>query len=115
MGSATISGAFADIYGIGWVSHLRRSLAAEALRLGVKDIDLSTLEMAEPRRLTQLASRQAYRLDFAGIFYRSRYGHSLENWALFEPFPLENASSSDLSEGDPDLLEALRLHGINLA
>jgi hypothetical protein len=115
MGSAEISGAFADIYAIGWVSHLRRSLAAEALRLGVKDIDLSTLEMAEPRRLTQLASRQAYRLDFAGIFYRSRYGHSLENWAIFEPFPLENASSSDLSEGDPDLLEALRLHGINLA
>lgn len=115
MGSAEISGVFADIYAIGWVSHLRRSLAAEALRLGVKDIDLSTLEMAEPRRLTQLASRQAYRLDFAGIFYRSRYGHSLENWAIFEPFPLENASSSDLSEGDPDLLEALRLHAINLA
>jgi hypothetical protein len=114
MGVAEISGAFADIYAIGWVSHLRRSLAAEALRLGVKDIDLSTLEMAEPRRLTQLASRQAYRLDFAGIFYRSRYGNSLENWAIFEPFPLETASSSDLSEGDPDLLEALRLHGIRL-
>ncbi|MHB1698562.1 MAG: RES domain-containing protein [Acidobacteriaceae bacterium] len=57
MGVAEIEGIYADIYAAGWVSHLRRSLAAEALRLGLKDIDLSTLEMAEPRTLTQLASR----------------------------------------------------------
>jgi hypothetical protein len=81
----------------------------------VKDIDLSTLENAEPRRLTQLASRQAYRLNFAGIFYRSRYGHSLENWAIFEPFPLENTQSDALLEDDPDLQEALHIHGIRLA
>jgi hypothetical protein len=42
MGSAKIDGAFADIYAASWVSHLRKSLAADALRLGVKDIDLST-------------------------------------------------------------------------
>jgi hypothetical protein len=114
MGEAEINGGFADIYATGWVSHLRRSLAAEALRLGVKDIDLSTLEKAEPRRLTQLASRQAYRLNFAGVFYPSRYGHSLENWALFEPFPLRDPISEEFSEDDPDLLEALRLHGIRL-
>ena len=114
MGKAKIDGVFADIYAASWVSHLRKTLAAEALRLGVKDIDLSTLENAEPRRLTQLASRQAYRLNFSGIFYRSRFGHSLENWAIFEPFPLENAVSEALSEDDPDFLEALRIHGIRL-
>jgi hypothetical protein len=114
MGSAKIDGVFADLYAASWVSHLRRSLAAEAIRLGVKDIDLSTLENAEPRRLTQLASRQAYRLNFAGIFYRSRYGHTLENWAIFEPFPLENAKSETVSEDDADFLEALRIHDIRL-
>jgi hypothetical protein len=114
MGRAKIDGVFADIYAVSWVSHLRRSLAAEALRLGVNDIDLSALENAEPRRLTQLASRQAYRLNFAGIFYRSRYGHSLENWAIFEPFPIENAISEVLSEDDPDFLEGLRIQGIRL-
>ncbi len=115
MGSAMVDGIFADIYGVAWVSQLRRTLATEALRLGMKDIDLSSLERAEPRRLTQLASRQAYSLNFAGIFYRSRYGQTLENWALFEPFSLEQAASEEFSEGDPDLLEALRLHGIHFA
>jgi hypothetical protein len=115
MDNAELNGIFADIYAISWVSHLRRSLASEAMRLGVQDIDLSTLERAEPRRLTQLASRQVYVLNFAGIFYRSRYGHSLENWAVFEPFPLANANSSNIDSDDPDLLEALRLHGIQMA
>jgi hypothetical protein len=114
MGSAEIDGVFADIYGVVWVSQLRRTLATEALRLGMKDIDLSSLERAEPRRLTQLASRQAYLLSFAGVFYRSRYGQTLQNWAIFEPFPLERATSKEFSEDDPDLLEALRLHGIAL-
>jgi hypothetical protein len=115
MGSAVIDGVFADIYGVAWVSQLRRTLAAEALRLGMIDIDLSSLERAEPRRLTQLASRQAYLLSFAGICYRSRYGQTLENWAIFEPFPLEASTSKEFSEDDPDLLEALRLHGIRLS
>ena len=115
MGKATLGGIFADIYAAAWVGLLRKTLAAEALRLGIRDIDLSTLETADPRRLTQLASRQAYRMSFAGIFYRSRYGHSLENWAIFEPFPLEDPQSDNLSEDDLDFVEALRIHGIRLA
>jgi hypothetical protein len=114
MGTAGISGEFADIYAAAWVSYLRTALAAEALKLGLKDIDLGTLQTAEPRRLTQLASRQAYRMDLAGIFYRSRYGHSLENWALFEPVSLEDPASEAIFEDDPDLQEALTLHGIEL-
>jgi RES domain len=114
MGSARIDGVFADIYGVAWVSQLRRTLAGEALRLGMKDIDLSSLEMAEPRRLTQLASREAYLQSFAGVFYRSRYGQTLENWAIFEPFPLEHPTSKEFSTDDPDLQEAFRLHGIKL-
>jgi hypothetical protein len=86
MGTAEIDGVFADIYGIAWVSQLRRTLAAEALRLGMKDIDLSSLERAEPRRLTQLASRQAYLLSFAGIFYRSGTGRRSRTGRSLNPF-----------------------------
>jgi hypothetical protein len=114
MGQATLSGTFADIYSASWVSHLRRSLAPQALRLGFRDIDVSTLERAEPRSLTQLASREIYRQACDGIYYRSRYGHSLENWAIFEPFHLRPAISALLTVEDNDLKGALSLRGIRI-
>jgi hypothetical protein len=114
MGTAKIDGEFADIYAVEWVSYLRGALAAEALGLGIHDIDLSTLLMAEPRRITQLASREAYRMSAAGIFYRSRYGQSLENWALFEPVSLRNEESSIVAAADPNLGAALSLLAIEL-
>ena len=114
MGSAAVEGQFADIYAAGWVSYLRTRLAGQALKLGMADIDLASLQTPEPRRLTQLASREAYFMNVTGIFYRSRYGHSLENWALFEPATLLDEDARDISEDDPDLLEAMRLHGVEL-
>ena len=114
MGTANVDGEFADIYAAQWVSYLRSSLAAEALGLGMQDIDVSALLMAEPRRITQLASREAYRMSAAGIFYRSRYGQSLENWALFEPVSLQNEECQIVATDDPDLREALLLHAIEL-
>jgi RES domain len=86
MGKATVSGRFADIYSNGWVAILRRELASDALALGLDDIDVSVLQQATPRIITQKASRMIYQNDYDGIFYRSRYGHDLDNWAIFEPF-----------------------------
>lgn len=82
--SANVEGEFADIHALEWVSHLRMELAEVAVKLGVEDIDLSSLERAEPRRLTQQASRIAFELGYAGVFNHSRYGQSIENWAIFE-------------------------------
>ncbi len=114
MGQAELIGTFADVYSISWISQLRRSLAAEALRLGFHDLDASTLERAEPRRLTQLASREVYRQGYDGISYRSRYGHSLENWAIFEPFPIKPGISAIVMADDADLKAALSLHGLQI-
>jgi len=81
-------------------------------------IDLSSLERAEPRLLTQRAGRIAFELGYAGVFYHSRYGHSIENWAVFEDwtmsdrFPIRQPTSRKVGEDDPDLLEALRILGI---
>ena len=107
-------GQFADIYAPNWVGYLRSSLAAEALRLGMQDIGLSTLLIAESRRLTQLASRKVYGLKFAGIFYQFRYGSSLENWVLFELGSLEDVDVDVMAEDDPDFLQVLGIHGIRL-
>ena len=115
IGSANVEGVYADIYALGWVSHLRTALAGVAVKLGMKDFDLSSLEPAEPRLLTQQAGRIAFKLGFAGVFYHSRYGHSIENWAIFEPFRIANRKSKRANEKDPDLVEALRILGLILS
>jgi len=91
------------------------------VKLGIENIDLSSLERAEPRRLTQQAGRIAFELGYAGVFYHSRYGHSIENWAIFEDwtmserFPIHQPNSRKIAEGDPDLMEALRALGLILS
>ena len=84
IGTANVEGEYADIYALEWVSHLRTALAEVAVKLGMKDFDLSSLEPAKPRILTQQAGRIAFELGYAGVFYHSRYSHSIENWAIFE-------------------------------
>ena len=118
IGSANVEGEYADIYALEWVSHLRAALAEVAVKLGMEDIDLSSLERAEPRLLTQRAGRIAFELGYAGVFYHSRYGHSIENWAIFEDwtmpdrFPIHQPKSQKVVEADPDLLKALRILGL---
>lgn len=82
LGAAEADGDYADLYSSGWIAYLRVKLADECLRLGLQDLDASVIQNASPRRITQLASRQAYETGCAGICYLSRYGHDLENWAL---------------------------------
>jgi hypothetical protein len=114
IGTAQTEGEYADIYAPGWVALLRRELASTAVALGLSEIDAATLQAGRPRQLTQEASLVVFRHGLDGIFYRSRYGHTIENWAIFEPFPLRNNSASAIVAGDPDLQAALRLHGLTM-
>jgi hypothetical protein len=114
IGAAEAQGEYADIYAPGWVALLRRELASTAVALGLSEIDAPTLQAGRPRRLTQEASLVVFRRGLDGIFYRSRYGHSIENWAIFEPFPLHNTSAAAITADDPDLHAALQLHGLTM-
>jgi hypothetical protein len=115
MGEATVLGAYADLYGASWVSHLRQALAADCIALGLGDLDDSVLQQGEPRRLTQLASLKVNEAGFDGIYYRSRYGHDLENWALFEPFEISSPETPiAVRSDDVDLKEACRLLGVKI-
>ena len=110
LGTATTAGVYADIYAAQWVGHLRNALSAECLKLGLHDLDVAVLQQGQPRRLTQLASLEVYKVGLNGTFYRSRYGHDLENWALFEPFDLEITGLSEAVRPDSaDLLAACRI------
>jgi hypothetical protein len=114
MGVATASGEYADIGSSSWISRLRIFLAGHLERFGVDDLDASFLQMTAPRALTQLASRAVFTEGLAGIYYRSKYGHDIENWALFEPFQIDAKDSEPIRADDPDFERALRLHGLKL-
>ena len=94
LGVATAAGEYADICSSEWISRLRRALAGHLERFGLDDIDASALQKTAPRILTQLVSRIVFYAGFSGIYYLSKYGHDIENWALFEPL-------SDHSERSP--------------
>jgi hypothetical protein len=65
-------------------------------------------------------SRHVYEQgSFAGIRYRSRLGHDVLNWAIFEPgpderSPLAGTLSAAIEADDRDLRAALDLLGLTL-
>jgi hypothetical protein len=87
-------------------------LAVDLVKFGFDDLDASVLQQTAPRNVTQLASRIVFNDGFAGIYYRSKYGHDVENWALFEPFQISPKDSESIRFDNPDLLRALRLHSL---
>jgi hypothetical protein len=108
MGVATASGEYVDICSSEWISRLRVALAGHLVRFGTEDLDASVLQMTAPRGLTQLASRVVFSEGIAGIYYRSKYGHDVENWALFEPFQIAVKDPHSVRVDDPDLQHALQ-------
>ena len=114
IGTGNADGQYADVYAAEWIAFLRRELASTAVALGLSEIDAATLQAGRPRQLTQQASLVVFRNGFDGVFYRSRYGHSIENWAIFEPFPLRNTASAAIATDDPDFHAALRVLGLTM-
>lgn len=113
IGTARAERICADICGGEWLTYLRRRLAPDCVRLGIKEFDASLMQ-SPSRLITQLASRIVYELGYAGIYYRSRYGNNLENWALFEPFLLGDTASRAITRNYPALVEAARILGIEV-
>jgi hypothetical protein len=112
MGVATASGEYADICSSEWISRLRIVLVGRLQGFGLDELDASVLQKTAPRNLTQLVSRVVFSERLAGIYYRSKYGHDVENWALFEPFQINPKDSESIRIDDPDLRQCLRLHGL---
>jgi hypothetical protein len=114
MGSANAHGTFADIGASDWISTLRRKLAPLLINLGIPDFDASVLQRSGPRLLTQNVSEIVYSEGLDGIRYLSKYGHDIENWALFEPAQLTGATAAGIRTADPDLLAAMRMFHLTL-
>jgi len=112
MGVATANGEYADVCSSEWIGRLRKLLAAHLEKFGVDDVDASILQKSAPRILTQFVSRIVFSAGFAGIYYLSKYGHDIENWALFEPFQINVKAPERIRRDDRDLQRALQLHSL---
>lgn len=106
---------FANVYSSEWLAYIRRNLEPmfSARRSDGQDFDLALL-LSQRRALTRRIATLVYRLGYDGIYYQSRHGADLFNWALFEPFDLASQTVLDLHTDDPDLLEALKRLNLTL-
>jgi hypothetical protein len=114
LGSAAQHGSYVDLYSDEWIAMLRRLLAADCVQLGIAELNADDLRQGGHRALTQRASRLVYDRAFDGVRYLSRYGRHICNWALFEPFKIDPKGATPLDLGDPELREALAIHGLQL-
>jgi hypothetical protein len=120
IGEATVEGHFVDVGDTTSLATLRTALAAAAIHHGLDEIDAATIRLRAPRAFTQQVSRHVYEQgSFAGIRYRSRLGHDVLNWAIFEPgpderSPLAGTLSAAIEADDRDLRAALDLLGLTL-
>jgi hypothetical protein len=93
---------------------LRRALAAELLRLGMADLDLSGV-VGPSRALTQAIAGWAHEQGYAGLAYASRIDQRQTCWAVFEGARFEPAGlPAPITPDDPDLRAVARLFGLEL-
>lgn len=97
---------------------LRRELAGFVLACGLDDLDAAAIRMGAPRRFTQGVSRFIYEQTsaegspYCGIFYLSRFGDEIANFALFERgenLPVSHHRHDEIGRDDSGFLEACRL------
>ena len=63
--------------------------------------------MSQDRALTQQIATHVHQLGYDEIYYSSRHGYDLSNWAVFEPFAPQSVTIRELDLNDPDLHDAL--------
>jgi len=114
VGSAYSYGSYADVYSSDWIGILRKGLAGFCIALGIPELDAAALQQPTSRPVTQRVSRVVFNNGFDGIHYRSRFGHDVRNWALFEPFKIGAQRAAPIDPGDSDLHVALAIHGLLL-
>jgi hypothetical protein len=114
VGSAFHYGSYADVYSSEWIGVLRKELAVFCIALGISELDAGALQQPTSRPLTQRGSRVVFNNGFDGIHYRSRFGHDVRNWALFEPFKIDPQQVTPIDPVDADLRTALAIHGLLL-
>jgi hypothetical protein len=117
IGAAAVDGEFAPIYSAEWISHLRLPLRNLLRAHGIEKLDAAVLKSDDfaNRGITRAAAKVARLSGKNGIYYASRHGDDLENWAIFEPWTIRPLSKPQpIAADDPALIKALSLFGLEL-
>lgn len=124
---AALSGVFCDVGAAATVAQLRPEFLESAQRLGLADFDVSAVQQAKHRALTQRVGLAIYSLTdeamnpvFDGVRFLSRHGSDLELWTVFERSDdgdrsrlLHDVTAEPLRTHDPAVIAAMRLHGLS--
>lgn len=125
-GTAVLTGDFVDVRRAPTIASLRARFGAFAAHLGLLDLDAAAIKSSAPRKLTQAISAWLYqttRPPVSGICFASRFGDELTMRAIFEQ-PGEDLSGTaalgptrilQLSVETPEVVEAMRIHGLTWA
>lgn len=105
-----------DLRAAATIQELRKEFANLISRLGLLDLDISSVR--GPRReLSQAIARRGYEDRFDGLIYRSRFSDEYDLWAIFEhrcvPEPI--GSPQPIESDDPDFRDAAALLGLTIA
>jgi len=94
--TAKVTGIFADVAHSHWLARLL--------------VDQSAIHQATFRPITQRIARTVFEREenFAGIYYTSRHGSEIANWAIFEGRAIIKPENTPvpITPNDPDLLSA---------
>ena len=118
--SGTLWGRFCAVTTSTSLASLRTPFLAQALDLGLDDLDAAALKAPTTRPLTQAIATHIHQMqDFDGVRFASRHGDDLEMWAIFErptegrdvPSPPQVTEQTvvRLDRNDPALVKALRM------
>jgi hypothetical protein len=98
------------------------ALARRLVHYGLDDLDAGDLRQRAPHAFTREVSRYVFEHGLAddgerllGIYYLSRLGDDIENWAIFAGSEPHDALSEDISRDDQDLVAALAMLDLTLA
>jgi hypothetical protein len=115
-----MTGLFAAVGRSEWLAYLRDRVSIPEEHRGIYEVDAAGIRLELPPGITRRISRLVAEVTveglrvFQGIYYLSRHGDEIENWALFEPAEVRNKEVDEIGATDSDLLAVLERFNIRL-
>jgi hypothetical protein len=121
-----VTGSFIVVGAARTIATLRQAFASLVLEHGIDELDAAAIRLSAPRAFTQgLSTYFEAQIDengqaYGGIYFLSKHGDDIENWAIFErqrmsgQSPILSVERENPDPDDQDLARALDLLAIRV-